>query len=274
VSCPPIRLLSSLPVRHNILDLPFPFVCPSRFVLTPFQLLRLVLAARSRDKLKKVALKCRNFGCEVAIVPTDVSKPKQCKALISETVRIFNRLDYLVLNAGVSMHIAFEDLKDLEIFHKLMDTNYFGYVYTTHFALPYLRKSPHPRIVVISSLSGETGVPLRTGYCASKFAVNGFFEALRTELGSSVPITIVSPGYVDTEIRQNSYGPKEFKPATVGRMMAAKRCADLIVDAADQGKRKVVLTLSGKLVYAFRPFVPELVDMMVKRQAHQKKAAL
>jgi len=103
VSCPPIRLLSSLPVRHNILDLPFPFVCPSRFVLTPFQLLRLVLAARSRDKLKKVALKCRNFGCEVlsllpphcngplmdsspiifsvqvAIVPTDVSKPKQCK---------------------------------------------------------------------------------------------------------------------------------------------------------------------------------------------------
>jgi short-subunit dehydrogenase len=78
--------------------------------------------------------------------------------------------------------------------------------------------------------------------------------------------------YVDTEIRQNAYGPKDFNPAS-GGMMSPKRCAELIVEAADQRRRKVVLTLSGKLAYALRPFVPDIIDMLVKRKAHQKKKA-
>lgn len=230
---------------------------------------RLVLAARSIEKLKKVALKCRKLGCEVAVVPTDVSKAKHCKILIKETIRIFNRLDILVLNAGVSMHMAFEEIKDLEIFRKLMDTNYFGYVYCTHYALPYLKKSAQPRIIVVGSLSGETGVPLRTGYCASKFAVNGFFEALRIEIGSVVPITVVAPGYVATNIREAAFGPKDFSPDA--HMMSPERCAELIVDAADKGKRKVVLTLSGKLACAVRPFFPQVVDGLVRRRAYDKQ---
>ncbi|KAL6070825.1 Short-chain dehydrogenase/reductase family protein, variant 2 [Balamuthia mandrillaris] len=231
---------------------------------------KLVLAARSKEPLKEVALECRKYIQDVAVIPTDVSKEQDCKFLIEETVRLFQHIDILVLNAGVSMHMPFEELKDLSIFHRLMQINYFGYVQCTFYALPYLRRSNlSPRIVVVSSLSGETGVPLRSGYCASKFAVNGFFSALRMELDKRVGVTVVSPGYVETNIRQNSFGPKEFAPDS--KMMSAERCAELIVDAADQGKTKVVLTISGKLAVALRPFFPELVDSVVKKKAYSKQ---
>eukprot|EP01089_Gocevia_fonbrunei_P005497 TRINITY_DN15953_c0_g1_i1.p1 TRINITY_DN15953_c0_g1~~TRINITY_DN15953_c0_g1_i1.p1 ORF type:complete len:260 (-),score=38.83 TRINITY_DN15953_c0_g1_i1:82-861(-) len=226
---------------------------------------RLVLAARSVEKLNQIANKCRKLGVEVAVVQTDVGKPEQCKKLITETLRIFKQIDMLVLNAGVSMHILFEELEDLSIFHKLMDINYFGYVYCTHYALPHLRNSPDPQIVVVASLSGETGVPLRTGYCASKFAVNGFFHSLQTEIGDELPITIVSPGYVDTDIRSHSFGPDDFKPNS--KMMTSDRCAELIIDAADKRKKKVVLTLSGKLAYILRPVMPGLLDNIVKKKS-------
>jgi len=146
-----------------------------------------------------------------------------------------------------------------------METNYFGYVYCTHYALPHLRKSKKPRIIVISSLSAEIGVPLRTGYCASKFAVNGFFDSLRMELGPSMPITLIEPGYVQTNIRNAAFGAKDFEPDAA--MISPERCAEMIMDAADQGKKKVILTLSGRLAVSFRPFFPDIVDNAVRKRA-------
>jgi len=140
----------------------------------------------------------------VLIVPTDVSMQTQCKNLIDETIKAFGKLDILVLNAGVSLHSLFEDVQDLKQFHSLMNVNYFGYLYCTYYALPHLKRS-RGNIGVVCSLSGEIGLPLRTGYCASKFAVRGFFESLRTELpADSVHITIISPGSVRTNMREHS----------------------------------------------------------------------
>lgn len=185
--------------------------------------------------------------------------------MVEEAVARFGGIDTLVLNAGRSMHVGFEELRDTRIFHGLMAVNYFGYVYATFYALPHLRRSRAPSIVVIGSLSGETGVPLRTAYCGSKFAINGFFEALRCEIGDSVPITIVSPNYVDTEIRRNGFGPEHFRP--VKHMMTADEAADIVLHAQELRKRKVVMTLSGRLAVALKPFLPQLVDHVVKRKA-------
>lgn len=100
--------------------------------------------------------------------------------MIETSILNFSRIDLLVLNAGVSAHFKFEDLKDVTLFHKLMETNFYGYLYPTKFALPYLKQSKG-QIAVMSSYSGEVGLYNRTAYCASKFAVTGFFESLRME---------------------------------------------------------------------------------------------
>lgn len=109
----------------------------------------------------------------------DLTEESVCQKLISETLSLFNRLDLLVLNAGVNAHAKFSQLKELNVFDKLMKTNFYANLYLTKYALPSLRKTKG-KIVVISSASGKFGLPERSAYCASKFALTGFFESLRT----------------------------------------------------------------------------------------------
>jgi short-subunit dehydrogenase len=109
----------------------------------------------------------------------------------------------LILNAGISAHALFEEVPDMQVFHQLMNTNFFGYVYPTKYALPYLKET-HGQIVVMSSYSGEVGICYRSGYCASKFAVTGFFESLRMEIGDKIDITIICPITVETSFREHS----------------------------------------------------------------------
>lgn len=97
-----------------------------------------------------------------------------CRELISSVIHTFNRIDYLILNAGINAHFQFAELKELEVFETLMKTNFYANVYLTKLALPYIKKG-QGKIVVISSLSGKFGLPDRSAYCASKFALTGFF---------------------------------------------------------------------------------------------------
>lgn len=101
------------------------------------------------------------------------------RKLIQETIENFNRIDTIFLNAGINSHFEFKDIKDTSIFHTLMNTNFYANVNLTQAVLPHIKHS-NGKIIVISSLSGKFGLPSRTAYCASKFALNGFFEALRT----------------------------------------------------------------------------------------------
>jgi NAD(P)-dependent dehydrogenase (short-subunit alcohol dehydrogenase family) len=157
---------------------------------------RLVLAARDAARLEEVAAACRAAGAETLVVATDVTSSDQCRRLVERTVEAFGGLDVLVNNAGASMMARFDEIADLAIYERLMQVNYLGCVYPTHFALPHLKKS-RGQIVVMSSLAGLTGVPTRTGYAASKHAVFGFFDSLRIELEESgVSVTVVAPYFV------------------------------------------------------------------------------
>jgi NAD(P)-dependent dehydrogenase (short-subunit alcohol dehydrogenase family) len=140
-------------------------------------------------------------------MPTDVTDANQCIHLIETTVRECGSLDILINNAGISAHALLEDVPadKLGWYEQLMRVNLWGSVYCTHAALPYLKAS-HGRIVAVSSLAGLVGVPGRTAYCASKFAMTGFFEALRSELkDSGVSVTVAYPGVVSTDIRTHGW---------------------------------------------------------------------
>jgi short-subunit dehydrogenase len=233
----------------------------------------LVLAARSEEKLLAVAAKCRLLGAaKVLVKPTDVSKEEDCFALIAFVISSLRRLSVLVLNAGVACHQPFEET-DLKVFRQLMDVNYFGYVYCTKAAIKHLRASKGS-IVVVGSVSGELGLPLRTAYCASKFAVTGLFEALRAEVGDDIRITVAQPGFVKTNIRENSLGPKDLvHNESESHRMSPQLAAKLIVDAAQAGKRKVFLTFSGRLGSVLKPMFPSLVGAIANRRTFATPAA-
>lgn len=173
----------------------------------------LTLAARNVERLEEVAAQCLQRGGKALVVPTDVTEQSQCEALIARTVEEYGRIDTLINNAGITMWAKFDELQDLEPFKRIMRVNYFGSVYCTLYALPYLKKS-RGRIVGISSLTGKTGVPTRSGYAASKHAMVGFFDSLRVELvDTGVSVTMVYPGFVATGVRERALGAR--RQATV-----------------------------------------------------------
>jgi NAD(P)-dependent dehydrogenase (short-subunit alcohol dehydrogenase family) len=222
---------------------------------------RLVLIARRADKLESLATACRAVGAEVHVVAADLSSEAPCRAAVEQAVAALGGLDVLLLNAGITHDVRFEDIPDLAILRTVLDVNYLGPAYCTAAALPQLRQSGGA-IVVVSSLQGKTGFPGSSAYCASKHALHGLFDSLRCELdGSGVSVTIVCPGAVDTPI----HGTKEKRVRKDASMMSANECARLILRAAKQRRREEVLTPAGKLGMWLRPMFPGLVDRMVRR---------
>ena len=231
---------------------------------------RLVLAARDAVRLEEVATECRAAGAEVLVVPTDVTSTEGCRRLVDRTVETFGALDVLVNNAGASMMARFDEIEDLSVFGRLMDVNYLGSVYPTHYALPHLRKS-RGHIVVMASLAGLTGVPTRTGYAASKHAVFGFFDSLRIELeGTGVDVTIVAPYFVLSEIHRRSTGPDGrplgHSPMQEDKIMTAEACAALTVKGMERRARLVITNWrGGRLSRLVRVFAPSLVDRLARK---------
>ena len=226
----------------------------------------LVLAARNRALLEQVAGQCDALGACTLVVPTDVSVQAQCQALIAAAVARFGRIDALVNNAGRSAHALFEEVQDLGWYEELMRTNLWGSVWCTHAALPYLKQS-RGSIVAVSSLAGLIGVPGRTAYNATKFAMGGFFEGLRGELKSAgVSVTIAYPGVVATQIRHRGFnaagtalGHSSLKEDDA---MPVEECARLIIAGMERRKREVVMSAKGKLGRWLKLIAPGLVENM------------
>jgi short-subunit dehydrogenase len=226
----------------------------------------IVLAARTVEKLEDIAEQCRQRGAQALVVPTNVALKHQCKKLIEETVKEYGSIDTLINNAGISMWARFEDIKDLSLMEQIMRVNYFGSIYCTYYALPYLKKA-RGRIVGISSLTGKAGVPTRTGYAASKHAMAGFFDSLRIELADyGISVTMIYPGFVATQVRKQAFGadgkPLERSPLRESEVMTAESCAQLILKAAAQRKRELVMTRRGRLGLWLKLIAPRLVDRM------------
>ena len=228
----------------------------------------LVLSGRSQDKLEAVAAQCRAQGSEVLAVPMDVAVEAQCRALVAQAVQRFGRIDALVNNAGISAQANFADVKaeDLHWYMDLMQVNLWGAVWCTHEALPHLRKA-RGRIVAVGSHAGLIGVPGRTAYSATKFAMTGFFEALRAEMKpAGVSVTIAYPGAVDTQIRYRGYNAQGRPAGRSGLkeddMMSVEECARLIIEGMERGQREVVMTAKAKVARFIKLLAPGVVENM------------
>ena len=236
-----------------------------------------VLAARSQKDLDRVASDCEKAGGTVIAVSTDVGDPEACKALMEAAVAKFGGIDVLVNNAGVSMRAMFRDITDLTLFERVMKINYLGSVYCTHFALPHLLASKG-LLVAVSSLTGKTGVPSRTGYAASKHAMQGFFDSLRIELmETGVDVLVASPGFVDSGIRTRALGtdgqPRGGDTSVVEPgTMSLEECTGILVRAIDGREREVVMTSKAKIGLWLKLIAPRIVDEIALKATRGKGA--
>jgi short-subunit dehydrogenase len=226
----------------------------------------LVLAARNASMLEQVAAQCAALGAQTLVVATDVSVQAQCVALIDASVARFGRIDGLVNNAGRSAHALFSEVENLAWYEELMRINLWGSVWCTHAALPHLKQS-RGSIVAVSSLAGLVGVPGRTAYSATKFAMGGFFEALRAELKPlGVSVTTAYPGVVATQIRHRGFnaagGALGSSSLKEDKAMPVEECAGLIITGMEARQREVVMSTKGKLGRWMKLIAPGLVEKM------------
>ena len=233
-----------------------------------------VLAGRTVSKLETVAAQCRAAGRQALVHATDVTLDDSCRALIEAAIARFGRIDVLVNNAGISMRQPVVETTDLGVYERLMRVNYHGPVACTTFALPYLKQS-RGMLVAVSSLQGLFGFPTYAGYCATKHAVQGFFDSLRMELrATGVGVLVVAPGPVGTAITRNGIGAGVVSAdatdeASGNKEMSAEHCARLIVRAIRRRKRRLIMTAGGRLAVALKPFAPGFVDAQVARKIDQ-----
>jgi short-subunit dehydrogenase len=228
----------------------------------------LVMAARTAQTLEATANQAHASGAQVLAVATDVGDRAQCVNLIEKTLLRFGRIDALINNAGISAQALFEDVsaQDLRWYEDLMRINFWGSVWCTHAALPALKQS-RGQIVAVSSLAGLVGVPGRTAYSASKFAMSGFFEALRAEVKSAgVSVTTAYPGVVATNIRYRGLNARGQAAGSSGLKeddaMSAEECARLILRGMDDRAREVVMTRKGKIGRLLKQLAPGVVENM------------
>jgi dehydrogenase/reductase SDR family member 7B len=226
----------------------------------------LVLAARDINKLNEIAAGLKQYGSDPLLVQTDVSVEAQCKNLIDLALGKFGRIDVLVNNAGISMRAIFEDV-ELDVIRKLMDTNFWGTAYCTKYAFKALLESKGS-LVAVSSVAGIKGLPARSGYSASKFAIHGLLEVIRNETQKQgLHVLIACPGFTATNIRFTALSKdgstQGESPRDEARMMTAEETAVHMCNAIEKRKRTLVLTPHGKLVFFLNKFVPGLVDKLV-----------
>ena len=224
------------------------------------------VTGRDAARLADTAGALAAAGVAHLTVQADVGDDAAAARAVADTVARFGGLDVLINNAGLSMRAKFADV-DVKVLEQLMQTNFFGTVYTTKAALPHLlaRKGT---VVGISSIAGFRGLPGRTGYSASKFAMNGFLEALRTELlPTGVNVLTAAPGFTASNIRHTALlangQTQNDTPRDEGQMMTSEAVATHLLHAVARRRRTLVLTGQGKLTVFLNKWLPGLTDKLV-----------
>ena len=225
-----------------------------------------VLAARRENELNKVQVQISEAGGKAFYVPCDVTKRADCERLISTTIDQCGKLDILINNAGISMRADFSDL-DLDVIRKLMDTNFYGAVYCTKYALPHLLEQKGS-VIGISSISGQVPLPGRTGYVASKHAMDGFLNTLRLEnLDRGLNVMVVHPWFTSSEIREHALNencePQLQSPRDEEKMRSSEKVAWHIAWAAYRRERDLVLTPQGKIMIWLHKNLPGIADRIL-----------
>jgi NAD(P)-dependent dehydrogenase (short-subunit alcohol dehydrogenase family) len=223
---------------------------------------KVVMAARNYTALKEMEA---NIGSENCLpVPCDVTLESDCKRMVDAAIERFGRIDVLINNAGISMRAAFLECTT-ETLHRVMDVNFWGTVYCTKYALPHLL-NVRGSVVGVLSIACYLGLPGRTAYSASKFAIRGFLDTLRVEYRKhGLHVLVAAPGFVASDIREHALladgSPQGQSPRNEGRMMTAETCARYIFRAVKHRKRTLVLSfMHGKLAVFLSKWWPSLVD--------------
>jgi short-subunit dehydrogenase len=225
-----------------------------------------VVTGRQEAPLKALVADLKHAGAEALALQADVSREDDCRRVAEAVLGQYGRIDVLVNNAGISMRALFADA-DLKVIRQVMETNFFGTVNMTKYCLPSIA-AHRGSIVGISSIAGYRGLPARTGYSASKFAMHGFLEALRTELlPKGVHVLIASPGFTASNIRATALAQdgsaQGESPRDEDKMMSAEECAWYIYKATAKRRKLLVLTGQGKLTVWLNKFFPGFMDRLV-----------
>jgi short-subunit dehydrogenase len=226
-----------------------------------------VLAARRLELMHEIEKQYPDVN--FLLVKTDVTNEQDCKNLIDRTIEEFGRIDVLINNAGISMRAILENV-DLNVIRKVMDVNFWGTVYCTKFALPYLLASKGSLVGVIS-VGGYVGLPARSGYSASKFAVRGFLDSVRIEnRRSGLHVLIAAPGFTTSEIRKHALladgSQQGATPRDENKMMSAEKCAYYIYRSVKWRRRKLILKfMEGKATVLEAKIWADLVDGVIYR---------
>jgi len=235
---------------------------------------KIAITGRNPEKLQNSLLKLRSKGIDAISILADAASEKDNQNMAEETLKHFGRIDVLINNAGIGMRALFE-VMDLEVFKKVMDTNFYGSVYATKYCLPAILESKGS-IIGISSINGYRGTPARTAYTASKYAMNGFFESLRTEvMKKGVHVLVVAPGFTESNIRNialTADGSSQGEsPRDEAKMMTSAEVAEHILKATLNRKRDIVLTLQGKMAVFLNKWMPGILDGIVYNQMANEK---
>ncbi len=224
---------------------------------------KVVLAARSADKLQSLELSLKSSGLEAFAVVTDVTKEEDCMNLVQNTIDKYGKLDILINNAGISMRALFRDV-DISVLKRLFEVNFWGAVNCTKYALPYLITS-RGSVVGVSSVAGIVGLPGRTGYSASKYALHGFLETLRIEnLKNGLHVLILCAGFTKSDIRKKALtadgSQQGFTPREEEKMMMPEDVAKSIIKAIRRRRNYVILTLEGKMTALVKRIAPRFLE--------------
>ncbi|MFZ4400741.1 MAG: SDR family oxidoreductase [Bacteroidales bacterium] len=227
---------------------------------------KVVLAARNLNIIDDISSSLNVKGYDTIAVKVDVTLEEDCKHLIEKTIWKYGKIDVLINNAGISMRAMFEDV-DLKVIHQLMDVNFWGTVYCTKYALPYILKEKGS-VVGVSSIAGYKGLPARSGYSASKFAMQGFLDVLRIEnMKKNLHVLIACPGFTASNIRKTALskdGSQQGEtPRDEAKMMSPDTVATKIIDAIIKRKRTIIMTTDGVLTVFLNKFFPKMVDKLV-----------
>jgi short-subunit dehydrogenase len=221
---------------------------------------------RNHDKLYQ--LKAHHPSAPLHTMIADVSNENDCRRLMEMTVKMFGSIDILINNAGISMRAELKE-SSVDIIKKVMDINFFGAVYCTKHALPYIIEKKGI-IVAVTSIAGYRGLPGRSGYSASKFALHGWLEAVKTELkDNDVHVMWVCPGFTASNIRYAALtkegNEQGSSPMDEGTMMTAELCSRRILKAVEKRKRTLVMTFTGKRAVFMNKFFPTFLDNLIHK---------
>ncbi|MDE7134680.1 MAG: SDR family oxidoreductase [Rikenellaceae bacterium] len=224
-----------------------------------------VMGARTEEALRSLVAEFESQGVRSLYRVTDITSEQACRELVEAAVEAFGGIDVCICNAGISMRALYDDV-DMSVIHRLMDVNFWGTAYTVKYALPYIQKS-HGSIVGVSSVAGFHGLPGRTGYSASKYAMHGLLETIRIEnLKKGIHVMIAAPGFTASNVRFSALtadgSPQGASPRNEDKMMSAEDVAHRIVRGICLRKRELLMDFNGRATKLIKKIWPSLLDRL------------